>query len=67
MAVALSLVGFFLYLDAPYTPNAVVVCVIVYNAAFGFSWVRHCLETVRDGWLADRLTSFPRRCCARAS
>ncbi|BGP27960.1 hypothetical protein JCM10295v2_006947 [Rhodotorula toruloides] len=38
MAVALTLVGFFLYLDAPYTPNAVVGCVIIYNAAFGFSW-----------------------------
>ncbi|GAA5973120.1 hypothetical protein JCM21900_003082 [Sporobolomyces salmonicolor] len=38
MAVALSLVGFFLYLDQSYTPVAVVTCVIIYNAAFGYSW-----------------------------
>ncbi|GAA5997621.1 sugar porter family MFS transporter [Rhodotorula paludigena] len=38
MAVALSLVGFFLYLDQSYTPVAVVTSVIVYNAAYGFSW-----------------------------
>ena len=38
MAVALSLLGFFLFLDAPYTPVAVVGCVIAYNAAFGASW-----------------------------
>jgi len=38
MAVALSLLGFFLFLDAAYTPLAVVFCVISYNAAFGASW-----------------------------
>jgi hypothetical protein len=38
MAVALSLVGFFLYLDRSYTPMMVVVCVVVFNAAFGYSW-----------------------------
>ncbi|POY74991.1 hypothetical protein BMF94_1967 [Rhodotorula taiwanensis] len=38
MAVALSLCGFFLWMDKGYTPVAVVSCVIVYNAAFGFSW-----------------------------
>lgn len=38
MAVALSLVGFFLYLDRSYTPSMVVVCVITFNAAFGYSW-----------------------------
>lgn len=38
MAVALTLVGFFLYLDQSYTPVAVVTSVIVYNAAFGYSW-----------------------------
>ncbi|GAA6055730.1 hypothetical protein JCM3770_001040, partial [Rhodotorula araucariae] len=37
MAVALSLIGLFLYLDAAYTPLAVVVCVIIYNGSFGFS------------------------------
>lgn len=39
MAIALSLCGFFLWMDKGYTPVAVVSCVIVYNAAFGFSWV----------------------------
>ncbi|GAA5889012.1 hypothetical protein JCM16303_004218, partial [Sporobolomyces ruberrimus] len=38
MAIALTLVGFFLYLDQSYTPVAVVTSVIIYNAAFGFSW-----------------------------
>jgi len=38
MAIALTLVGFFLYLDQSYTPVAVVTSVIVYNAAFGYSW-----------------------------
>ncbi|KEP53024.1 putative MFS monosaccharide transporter [Rhizoctonia solani 123E] len=38
MAVALTATGWFMYVDQIYTPNAVVVCVIVFNAAFGFSW-----------------------------
>ncbi|GAA6059113.1 hypothetical protein JCM10212_003860 [Sporobolomyces blumeae] len=38
MAIALTLTGFFLYLDQSYTPVAVVTSVIVYNAAFGYSW-----------------------------
>ena len=38
MAAALSSVGYFLYLDKSYTPVAVVTCVILFNAAFGFSW-----------------------------
>ncbi|KAL8280504.1 hypothetical protein RQP46_007152 [Phenoliferia psychrophenolica] len=38
MATALSSVGYFLYLDKSYTPVAVVVSVITFNAAFGFSW-----------------------------
>lgn len=38
MAISLGLVGFFLYLDQTYTPLAVVVCVIIYNASFGFLW-----------------------------
>lgn len=32
MAVALSLIGYFMYLDATFTPMAVVICVIIYNA-----------------------------------
>jgi hypothetical protein len=27
-----------MYIDVPATPNAVVICVIVFNAAFGYSW-----------------------------
>jgi hypothetical protein len=27
-----------MYVDVVRTPNAVVVCVIVFNAAFGYSW-----------------------------
>lgn len=27
-----------MYIDVPQTPQAVVVCVIVFNAAFGYSW-----------------------------
>ncbi|KAK0526470.1 hypothetical protein OC834_004790 [Tilletia horrida] len=38
MAISLALCGYFLYLDASFTAKAVVGCVIVFNAAFGFSW-----------------------------
>ncbi|KIK69831.1 hypothetical protein GYMLUDRAFT_67119 [Collybiopsis luxurians FD-317 M1] len=38
MALALFATGYFMYLDRPETPNAVVVCVIIFNAAFGYSW-----------------------------
>jgi hypothetical protein len=40
MFVALSMMGWFMYLDAKYTPLGVVICVIIYNAFFGYSWVR---------------------------
>lgn len=36
--VALALCGWFLYMDQSYTAKAVVGCVIVYNAFFGYSW-----------------------------
>lgn len=36
MAVALILTGWWMYIDVPQTPQAVVVCVIVFNAAFGY-------------------------------
>jgi hypothetical protein len=36
MALALSATGWFMYIDQVYTPNAVVLCVIIFNAAFGF-------------------------------
>jgi hypothetical protein len=41
MAVALSVTGFWIFLDVPWTPNAVVISVIIYNAAFGFRYVIH--------------------------
>ncbi|KAN0100527.1 General substrate transporter [Tylopilus felleus] len=38
MGIALGLTGWWMYIDVPATPQAVVVCVIVFNAAFGYSW-----------------------------
>ncbi|KAF5356121.1 hypothetical protein D9756_004059 [Leucocoprinus leucothites] len=38
MALALGFTGYWMYIDVPMTPKAVVVCVIVFNAAFGYSW-----------------------------
>ena len=38
MAFALFATGWWMWIDVPATPQAVVVCVIVFNAAFGYSW-----------------------------
>ncbi|ORY64041.1 and other transporter-domain-containing protein [Pseudomassariella vexata] len=38
MAIALSFVSYFIYLDIAMTPTLVVVFVMIYNAAFGYSW-----------------------------
>ncbi|KAJ8125867.1 hypothetical protein O1611_g7771 [Lasiodiplodia mahajangana] len=38
MAISLSLVSYFIYLDVESTPTLVVVFVMIYNAAFGYSW-----------------------------
>ncbi|KAI0756710.1 general substrate transporter [Daedaleopsis nitida] len=38
MALALGLTGWWMYIDVAETPRAVVGCVIVFNAAFGYSW-----------------------------
>jgi MFS family permease len=38
MTVALVLIAYVSYLDVPATPKLVVVLVVVYNAAFGYSW-----------------------------
>ena len=35
---ALAACGYFLYIDTAITPNAVVACVIIFNAAFGTGW-----------------------------
>ncbi|KAG1749884.1 general substrate transporter [Suillus paluster] len=38
MGIALGFTGWWMYIDVPATPKAVVACVIVFNAAFGYSW-----------------------------
>jgi len=38
MAISLSAISYFLYLDMHFTPTLVVVSVMIYNAAFGASW-----------------------------
>ncbi|KAI0194670.1 hypothetical protein EV127DRAFT_451388 [Xylaria flabelliformis] len=38
MAISLSLVSYFIYLDVASTPTLVVAFVMIYNAAFGYSW-----------------------------
>jgi hypothetical protein len=39
MAGALMATGWWMYLDVPQTPNAVVLCVIIFNAAFGYRYL----------------------------
>ena len=41
MGISLGLTGWWLYVDVPVTPQAVVVCVIVFNAAFGYRYGFH--------------------------
>ncbi|KAK3371226.1 hypothetical protein B0T24DRAFT_667929 [Lasiosphaeria ovina] len=38
MAISLSLISYFLYLGIEATPTLVVIMVMTYNAAFGYSW-----------------------------
>lgn len=38
MVIALSAIAYFLYLDVAHTPTMVVIFVMIYNAAFGYSW-----------------------------
>ncbi|KAF8647905.1 hypothetical protein AX16_006437 [Volvariella volvacea WC 439] len=38
MGLALGATGWWMSVDLPQTPNAVVICVIIFNAAFGYSW-----------------------------
>ncbi|KAJ4416831.1 Ribulose bisphosphate carboxylase large chain [Neurospora sp. IMI 360204] len=38
MVLSLSAISYFLYLDTPWTPSVVVIMVMIYNAAFGYSW-----------------------------
>ena len=39
MGVALAATGWWMYIDVPETPKAVVTCVIIYNAAFGYRYM----------------------------
>ncbi|KAB5586195.1 hypothetical protein GE09DRAFT_1166671 [Coniochaeta sp. 2T2.1] len=38
MTISLSLISYYIYLDAKITPTMVVAFVMTYNAAFGYSW-----------------------------
>ncbi|TEA22733.1 MFS glucose transporter mfs1 [Colletotrichum sidae] len=38
MSVSLSLISYWIYLDIPATPMLTVIFVMIYNAAFGYSW-----------------------------
>ena len=38
MGIALVATGYWMRLDVPATPNAVVTCVIIFNAAFGYRY-----------------------------
>jgi hypothetical protein len=38
MAVALSSISYFIFLDIAWTPQLVVLSVIIYNGFFGYSW-----------------------------
>lgn len=38
MVLSLSAISYFLYLDVKITPTLVVIFVMIYNAAFGYSW-----------------------------
>lgn len=38
MAIALSFISYFMYLQLSFTPKLVVLFVVIFNAAFGYSW-----------------------------
>ncbi|CAN9446296.1 unnamed protein product [Alternaria alternata] len=38
MMISLSAISYFQFLQASWTPNMVVIFVMIYNAAFGYSW-----------------------------
>ena len=38
MVISLSTISYFMFLNIPSTPVAVVILVMIYNAAFGYSW-----------------------------
>jgi hypothetical protein len=38
MSVALAAIAYFIYLDITWTPQLVVLFVIIFNGFFGYSW-----------------------------
>jgi sugar porter (SP) family MFS transporter len=38
MIISLSMISYFIFIDVHYTPTLVVIFVMIYNAAFGYSW-----------------------------
>ncbi|KAL5600979.1 hypothetical protein BROUX41_005812 [Berkeleyomyces rouxiae] len=38
MAISLAAISYFIHLDTSWTPSMVVLFVMIYNAAFGYSW-----------------------------
>lgn len=51
MGTALALTGWWMYIDVPDTARAVVVCVIVFNAAFGYRYGAQMLPHISWKWL----------------
>lgn len=47
--IALVTTGYWMKIDVPQTPNAVVACVIIFNAAFGY---RYAPTFLVPGWFA---------------
>jgi hypothetical protein len=50
MALSLAATGYFIYLVEPWTPDAVVASVVVFNAAFGYRYDHYRV------YLIDRLS-----------
>lgn len=71
MAISLSCVSYFLYLNIDNTPTLVVISVMVYNAAFGYSWgpvsSTQSLSTTYQAYIHRFLGSTHPRSCPSAS
>ena len=49
MAIALTCISYFIYLDISWTPQMVVLFVIIFNGFFGYSWGPAPCEEKADG------------------
>ncbi|KAI6047727.1 hypothetical protein EDC04DRAFT_2619657 [Pisolithus marmoratus] len=58
MGIALAFTGWWMYIDIPETPQAVVFCVIVFNAAFGYRYVPSAFYIRGDSTQA-KLGTYP--------